>query len=268
VTVRRAVDDAFAQGRPALITYLMAGYPDRAGSVASIRAAAEAGADLIELGVPYGDPLADGPAIVEAASAARAAAPGGFGLAETLILAAELTGDPAMAPLVVMTYLNPMLRFGLPLLAQEAARAGVAGFIVPDLPADGPFADRWIQEARASGLSTIFLAAPTSTADRLVAITSASTGFVYCVSAVGVTGERATVSDGLPGFLGRVRAALGSGTTPIAVGFGISTPEQAAQVAAIADGVVVGSAVVKRQRDPERVREFVAETASAVHGAR
>lgn len=268
MTVAHTVGDAFAHGHPALITYLMAGFPDRAGSLASIRAAAASGADLVELGVPYGDPLADGPTIVEAANVARAATPGGFGLAETLTLAAELTADPAMPPIVLMTYLNPMLRFGLPRLATEAVRCGVSGFIVPDLPADSPFAGRWVPEAQAAGLSTVFLAAPTSPDDRLVAVASASTGFIYCVSSVGVTGERATLSEELPALLERVRAARGSAATPIAVGFGISTPEQAARVAAIADGVVVGSAIVKRQGDPERVRTFVAELASAVHAVR
>lgn len=261
------VGEAFGHGRPTLVTYLMAGCPDRAVSLASVRAAAASGADLIELGVPYGDPLADGPTIVEAARTARAAAPGGFGLAETLVLAAELATHPEMPPIVLMTYLNPMLRFGLDLLAREAAGAGVAGFIVPDLPVDSPFASRWTRAAHAEGLSTVFLAAPTSTDERLAAVALASTGFIYCVSSVGVTGERATLSKDLPSLVGRVRAARGAATTPIAVGFGISTPEQAAQVAAIADGVVVGSLIVKQQGDPERVRELVAALAVAVHEA-
>ena len=260
------VADAFAHGRPALITYLMAGYPDRAASLAAVRAAAAAGADLIELGVPYGDPLADGPTIVDAAAVARCANPGGFGLAETLDLAAELTADPAMPPVVLMTYLNPMLRFGLPRLAEVAAGAGVAGFIVPDLPVDSPFAVKWSADAHGAGLSTVFLAAPTSTDDRLTAVAAGSTGFIYCVSSVGVTGERASLPDDLPELIERVRAARGSSALPIAVGFGISTPEQAARVASIADGVVVGSAIVKRQGDVGELASFVAGLAAAVRG--
>jgi len=262
--VAHTVDEAFAHGRPALITYLMAGYPDRATSLAGVRAAAAAGADLIELGVPYSDPLADGPTIVEAAATARAANPGGFGLAETLELAAELTADPAMSPVVLMTYLNPMMRFGLPRLATEAARAGVAGFIVPDLPVDSPFAAQWRTYAHAAGLSTVFLAAPTSTSDRLAAVAAGSTGFIYCVSSVGVTGERASLPEDLAELLARLRTARGESTVPVAVGFGISTPEQAAQVAGIADGVVVGSAIVKRQAGPAVLASFVRDLATAV----
>jgi tryptophan synthase alpha chain len=262
--VARTASEAFSHGHPALITYLMAGYPDRATSLAAVRAAAAAGADLIELGVPYGDPLADGPTIVEAAAVARTANPGGFGLAETVGLAAELTADPATPPIVLMTYLNPMLRFGLPRLASEAVAAGIAGFIVPDLPVDSPFASQWSAQAHAAGLSTVFLAAPTSTDDRLSAVAAGSTGFIYCVSSVGVTGERATLPDDLPALLARVRAARGTSTTPVAVGFGISTPEQAAQVAGIADGVVVGSAIVKRQSDPADLAAFVGRLAAAV----
>jgi tryptophan synthase alpha chain len=245
----------------------MAGFPDRAASLQAACAAASAGADLIELGVPYGDPLADGPTIVHAAGVARAAHPGGFGLTETLALAAEMTADPAMPPIVLMTYLNPMLRTGLPALARQAVSAGVAGFIVPDLPVDSPFATSWIAEARSCGLSTVFLAAPTSTEERLAAVASASTGFIYCVSSVGVTGERATLAHDLPALVQRLRAARGTSDVPIAVGFGISTPEQAAQVSAIAEGVVVGSAIVKRQGDPVALASFVESLAAAVHGS-
>jgi tryptophan synthase alpha chain len=165
-----------------------------------------------------------------------------------------------------MTYLNPMLRFGLTRLATEAAGAGVAGFIVPDLPVDSPFAEKWTAEAHAVGLSTVFLAAPTSTDARLAAVAAGSTGFIYCVSSVGVTGERATLPHDLPELIERVRAARGLSAVPIAVGFGISTPEQAARVASIADGVVVGSAIVKRQGDADELAAFVSVLAAAVRG--
>lgn len=265
VTPPRALGFAFSHGRPALITYLMAGFPDRATSVAAVRAAADAGADLIELGVPYADPLADGPTIVDAAEVARAAE-GGFGLAETLALASELTATPGMPPIALMTYLNPMLRYGFPRLAAEAAEAGVGGFIVPDMPPDNPMTARWLAAAEPLGLDTVFLAAPTSTPERLRTVAEASTGFIYVVSSVGVTGERGELPPELKDLVGRVKASRTS-EVPVAVGFGVSTPAQAAAVAGMADGVIVGSAIVKRQREPREVGEFVAALSAAVHGA-
>ena len=259
------VGSAFTHGRPALITYLMAGFPDRATSGMSVRAAALCGADLIELGVPFADPLADGPAIVRAAGVARAQ-PGGFGLSQTLELARELTSSGNLPPIVLMSYLNPLLTYGFPRLAADAASAGVAGFIIPDLPPDSPIAAKWLAAAAGCGLQTVFLVAPTSTANRISVVTRTSQGFVYVVSSVGVTGERSELPPHLPALVERVRAAAGSGL-PVAVGFGVSTPEQALAVARIADGVIVGSAIVKRQTDPHELGEFVSALASAVHGA-
>ena len=255
---------AFAMGRPALVAYLMAGYPDRATSIASVRAAAAAGADLIELGVPYADPLADGPVIVDAANAARAAE-GGFGLAETLAVAAELAADTAMPPIALMTYLNPMLSYGLPRLAADAASAGVGGFIVPDLPPDNPMTASWRTASAPLGIDTVFLVAPTSTPDRIRTVAEASSGFIYVVSSVGVTGERDELPPGLGELVARVRQGRRGGM-PIAVGFGVSDARTAAAVATLADGVIVGSAIVKRQADPAEVARFVAGLAAAVHG--
>lgn len=263
VSPERSLGHAFSHGRPALVAYLMAGFPDRMVSADSVRAASASGADLIELGVPYADPLADGPTIVDAANVARSAE-GGFGLAETLALASELTVAPGMPPIALMTYLNPMLRYGFPRLAQDAAVAGVGGFIVPDMPPDNPMTGRWLAAAEPLGLQTVFLAAPTSTPARLQTVAEASAGFIYVVSSVGVTGERGALPPELSDLVERVR--LCSQGTPVAVGFGVSTPEQAAAVARMADGVIVGSAIVKRQRDPERVGAFVAALATAVHG--
>ena len=263
--VSRRLGTAFIHGRPALITYLMAGFPDRVTSIASIRAAADAGADLIELGVPYADPLADGPTIVDAANIARGAE-GGFGLAETLALAGELTAAGDMPPIALMTYLNPMLRYGLPRLAADAAAAGIGGFIVPDLPPDNPMTGMWTAVAQPLGIDTVFLAAPTSTPERLRTVAEASSGFIYVVSSVGVTGERGELPSELPALVGRVRK-WSAGDVPIAVGFGVSTPEQAAAVARIADGVIVGSAIVKRQREPDAVFGFVRGLADAIRRA-
>ncbi len=260
----------FPPERAALVVYLMAGYPDRATSLASLRAAARAGADVIELGVPYGDPLADGPVIANAGHAARLQH-GGFGLREALDLAAEfIRTTPAAPPVALMTYVNPVLRLGFEETASRARSAGVAGFIIPDLPPDDPMARRWIGAAHAATLDTVFLVAPTSTTERLRAAVAASTGFIYVVSSVGITGERATVRTDLDDLVSRVRAARSEAgeRTPVAVGFGVSSPEQASRVAGLADGVVVGSAIVRRQSDPTAVGEFVAELASAVRSPR
>jgi tryptophan synthase alpha chain len=254
---------AFAHGRPALVAYLMAGFPTRAESLEALHILAESGADLIELGVPYSDPLADGPVIREAADAARAAAGGGFGLAETVDLAREFiaTAGPDAPPVALMTYLNPLMRAGLPSVASAMRDAGIGGVIVPDLPPD--MAGPWL--AASSGIDTVFLAAPTSTPERLAKVGSMSRGFVYCVSSTGVTGERAELPPELSELAARVAAAT---ELPVAVGFGVSTPEQAATVAQAADGVIVGSAIVRRQGDAAALGEFVASLAAAVHGSR
>jgi len=239
---------AFRAGRTALVTYLMTGYPDRETSLASVRAAAAAGADLVELGVPYGDPLADGKTIRTAGWDALAR---GVGLADALELAREFVageGDPP--PVALMTYYNPMLRMGLDRLADVARDVGVGGFIVPDLPADA--ANEWL--AASGGLDTVFLAAPTSTPERLRLVGERSSGFVYCVSSLGVTGVRDDIPGDLTALVERVRAAT---ELPVAVGFGIGTPEAAAKVGEIADGVVVGSAIVARQKEPGEVERFV-----------
>ena len=252
----------FAEGRPALVAYLMAGYPDAATSLASLRAAAAAGADVIELGVPYGDALADGPVIVRAAATAMTASPDGFGLAEAIELAKEFLAEPGIEtapPVALMTYCNPVMRMGEPEVAARALEAGVSGFIIPDMPPD--VAGAWLDAA--SGLDTVFLVAPTSTEVRLAKVGAASSGFVYCVSTTGITGERSELPPGLASLVERVRAQT---ELPIAVGFGVGTPDQARAVATIADGVIVGSAIVKRQEDPARVGSFVAELAEAVHG--
>lgn len=253
---------AFSAGQPALIAYMMAGYPTRAESLAALHMLADAGADLIELGVPYADPLADGPVIRDAAEEARLAAGGAFGLAETIDLAREFTqsaGEDA-PPVALMTYLNPLMRTGLAKAAEAMLDAGIGGVIIPDLPPD--MAAPWL--AVSGGLDTVFLAAPTSTPERLTKVGEASRGFVYCVSSTGVTGERSELPAELSSLVARVKAAT---TLPVAVGFGVSTPEQAGVVAGHADGVIVGSAIVKRQRDVTELGAFVTLLAGAVHGA-
>ncbi len=253
---------AFTKGRPALVAYVMGGYPDRAGALAALHVLAESGADLIELGVPFADPLADGPVIRDAAEVARAAAGGVFGLVETIDLAAEFIANagPDAPPVALMTYLNPLMRGGMAKVAESMRVAGIGGVIVPDLPPD--MAAPWLAASR--GIDTVFLAAPTSTPERLARVGGASAGFVYCVSTTGVTGERSELPEELSALVDRVRAAT---PLPVAVGFGVSTPQQAAVVSRIADGVVVGSAIVRRQRDTTDLRVFVSELARAVHGS-
>lgn len=246
---------AFSQERKTLVVYLMSGYPDRATCLAACRAAVAAGAGVVELGVPYGDPLADGPVIRDAGYVALAS---GWGLSDALDMAAELAGDAHAVPIAIMTYYNPMLALGLEETARRAREAGVSGFIIPDLPVEA--AGAWLEAS--DGLDTVFLVAPTSTDDRLAAVASVGRGFVYAVSSVGLTGERAMLSDRLPTLVERVRTHT---DLPVAVGFGISTPERAAGVAKIADGVIVGSAVVAVQDDPAEVARTVAALYAAVH---
>jgi len=262
ITQCRGLGRAFTKGRPALVAYVMGGYPDRAGALAALHVLAEAGADLIELGVPFADPLADGPVIRDAAEVAREAAGGVFGLAETIDLAAEFiaAAGPDAPPVALMTYLNPLMRGGMSKVAESMREAGIGGVIVPDLPPD--MAAPWLAASR--GIDTVFLAAPTSTPERLARVGGASAGFVYCVSATGVTGERSELPEELSALVERVRAAT---SLPVAVGFGVSTAQQAAVVSRFADGVIVGSAIVRRQRDTTDLRMFVSELAQAVHGS-
>lgn len=252
---------AFACGHPALVVYLMAGYPDRAGSLAALHAVAQAGADIIEIGVPYSDALADGPIIVRAANAAMQAAPQGFGLTHAIDLAEEFlagAGDDA-PPVALMTYANPVHHMGYATAAARMRESGISGVIIPDMPTS--VARPWLDVAE--GLDTVFLAAPTSTPERLDEIGRMSGGFVYCVSTTGITGERAELPPELTSVVQRVREQT---ALPVAVGFGISTPGQAAGVACIADGVIVGSAAVRRQDDVRALGDFVSELARAVHG--
>lgn len=239
----------------------MAGYPTRGESLAALRVLAESGADLIELGVPYSDPLADGPVIRDAADAARAAAGGTFGLAETIDLAAQFIAEAGHGapPVALMTYLNPLMRMGLPKVASAMREAGIGGVIIPDLPPD--MAGPWL--AASEGIDTVFLVAPTSTPVRLAKVGAMSRGFVYCVSSTGVTGERAELPVELAELVARVKAAT---ELPVAVGFGVSSSDQAAVVSRVADGVIVGSAIVKRQADLPELRAFVRQLAGAVHG--
>ena len=222
--------------RTLLIPYLTAGYPRREETVELLLALEEGGADAIELGLPFSDPLADGPVIQGTSQAALEA---GITHREILDLAAAFRGR-SRTPLILMGYVNPILAFGTERFFAEAAAAGVDGLILPDLPPEeaAPFH----RPAREAGLDWIFLAAPTSDDERLSRIDALSTTFNYCVSVAGVTGERSDLPAGLEGYLARAARRF---TKPFVVGFGIRSPAQVARVCPPAAGVVVGSALLR-----------------------
>lgn len=265
--VAAAIRGANTEGRAALLVYLPAGYPDMATSQRCLAAAAEAGADVLEVGFPYSDPLMDGPVIQAACQTALEA---GYTPADDFAMCGELTASLAV-PAVVMTYYNLVWHYpgsegprgaaqagdaGLAAFAADAADAGLAGAIVPDLPAAE--SRPWRQAAATHGLATVFLAAPSSTEATLAAVTQASTGFVYATSVMGVTGARTSLGAAAAPLVERVRAHADD--TPVCVGLGVSTPHQAAEVAGFADGVIVGSAAVRAAADgPEAVGALVAE---------
>ena len=226
-----------AEGRAALLPYLMLGYPDPDISLAAAKAALLAGADGLELGIPFSDPLADGPTIQHAGDIALSQ---GMNLTKAFEMVAELRKLDDEAPFFLMSYLNPLLAYGLEDLCQRAAEVGIDGLIVPDLPLEeeGALADM----CSALGLSIIHLVAPTSSDQRIGQIAGHSQGMLYLVSVTGVTGTREALPVGLDGFVQRVRDST---NLPVAVGFGISTPEQARRVGMLADGIIVGSALIR-----------------------
>jgi len=212
-----------------------------------------AGADAFEIGLSFSDPLADGPVIQHATQIALEK---GITVKQSLEMIAELRSRGVTQPFLVMGYFNPILAYGLERFVDEAAAAGVDGFIVPDLPPEE--ADDLDRLCRAHGLGLIYFLAPTSTDDRVKLVAEKAQGFIYLVSIAGVTGARTQVASGLRDFVERIRKAT---STPIAIGFGVSTPEQASAVSQIADGVIIGSALVQivdRAEDkPQAAARFI-----------
>ncbi|HEV8231217.1 MAG TPA: tryptophan synthase subunit alpha [Thermoanaerobaculia bacterium] len=240
-----AFERARSDGSAAFIPYLTAGDPSAAGTVELARTLAEAGADVLELGVPFSDPIADGPVLQRAADRALAA---GTTLSDVWRIAEEIRSETRLA-LLLFSYLNPLLHRGLERTAREARGAGLDGVLVTDLPPEE--AGEIEPVIREAGLETVFLVSPTSTADRMARAAELSTGFLYVISRPGTTGARASLPADLPATVARARRAVerrqrGSGeeSLPVAVGFGISTPPMARAAARMADGVVVGSALV------------------------
>jgi tryptophan synthase alpha chain len=248
-------------GRKALVVYVCAGDPDLATTERLVPLLAEAGADVIELGVPFSDPLADGPTIQAASQRALAS---GTTLGGVLDMVQRLRSGGCDVPLVLFGYLNPILRMGVAPFVARAKDAGADGVLVADLPLEESI--ELSQAATGKGLSLVLLAAPTTPPARLKAIGQATRGFLYFVSVTGVTGARTALPEDLPAKLAEVRAAS---EAPVAVGFGVSTPEQARTLAAHADAVVVGSALVdalhQGGKDFQGALALVRSLAAAVH---
>lgn len=234
--IQQLFDRRKREHKAVLVAYLTAGDPTLEATPGLVAALERGGADLIELGVPFSDPIADGPVIQRGSDRALKA---GTTVGKVLSIAKTIR-ETSQIPLLLFTYLNPVLRYGLANLARDAKAAGIDGCLLTDVSVEE--AEVYVSAMRAAGLDTVFLAAPTSTPERLKLVAKYSSGFIYLVSRTGVTGERAQLSDTLQPLIDSTRAIS---TLPLAAGFGISTPQQAGAVAKIADGVVVGSAIVR-----------------------
>ena len=244
------VDAVFSQRKhKALIPYVTVGYPSIEATLKVVPMLARSGADIIELGIPFSDPLADGATIQKASFHALA-----NGVAPRLCLeVAEKLRQEVETPLLFMTYLNPILNYGLEEFCSSCARAGVSGLIIPDLPPEE--GTELEVSTRKHGLDLVYLLAPNSTEDRIKLVAEKSRGFIYLVSITGVTGARDSLPEELDTFVAKVRRVA---SQPLCVGFGISAPEQAKRVAQIADGVIVGSRLIQlMEEDTELVRGFM-----------
>lgn len=250
------LETARAEGRAALVVYLPVGYPDVDGSIAAAKAAVDAGADIIELGFPYSDPSMDGPLIQQAV---QAALDGGTRTADVLRAVGEVAATGA--PTLVMTYFNPVLRYGVDAFARDLAAVGGAGLITPDLIPDE--ADEWMRASDAHDLDRVFLVAPSSTTERLASTAAACRGFVYAASTMGVTGARTQVGERAAELVAATREA---GAPRVCVGLGVSSGAQAAEIAGYADGVIVGSALVRTLVRTDGDREAALADLSALTG--
>lgn len=261
--IRAAFAAAAEERRAAFIAYVVAGYPSATDAVDVAEAALEAGADILEIGIPFSDPMADGPVI---AAASRASLAAGGGVRSAVDLARALRDRGARQPILAMSYLNPLLAHGTGQALEALAAAGIDGLIVPDLPVgEDPSFERAVAS---SGLAVSFLVAPNTPPDRLDEAVVASTAFLYVVPLLGVTGAREDLADGAVELIVRIRQAA-RGRAPVVAGFGISAASQVARLAEVADGVVVGSALVKAVASPNgsggaaRVRALVRELSAA-----
>lgn len=266
------LDDLFirlkAAGRPAMIAYITGGDPTLAASANIAISLEQAGVDILELGIPFSDPLADG-ATIQAASGRALAA--GASVAGIIDLIREIR-KTSQIPIVLFAYLNPVYVYGFDQFQVDAVAAGADGLLLLDLPPQEAARNAELTKSQGTGLKSIRLIAPTTPAERLKEITDASEGFIYYVSREGVTGEQSSLSTDIAERVAAIRALT---HVPVAVGFGISNPEQAATVAKLADGVVVGSAIVRKIGEigdvpelPSKIADFVRPIAEAVHGVK
>lgn len=253
------IANAFQSRHIAFMPYSVLGYPTPEMSLQVVQTLVAAGADLLELGVPFSDPLADGPTIQ---AATQRALENGVTLAGCIAMVAGLRAHGVETPALLMGYVNPILAYGVKRFVADSAAAGVDGFIVPDLP---PEEAGELEEACGQhGLALVYLLAPTSPPERIALVAEKSQGFIYLVSLTGVTGARETLPPGLADFVERVRAVT---RKPLAVGFGIGSGQQARAVAQLADGVIVGSALVQRAAESiERVQSLAVELREALDG--
>jgi tryptophan synthase alpha chain len=259
------IENAF-KNKPIFMPYFPLGYPDLDTSIDVIEALAKHGADLIEVGLSFSDPLADGPVIQHATQIALEK---GITIKKSLEAVKELRRRCVDIPLILMGYYNPMLTYGLENFVHDAVDVGVDGFIIPDLPMEESqeFNLALSEAAQDGNIPLIPMLAPTSSPERMGMIARNAKGFIYLVSVTGVTGERKSISEGLGELINRVREHT---SEPVCVGFGISTPEQAKQVGALADGVIVGSACVKAiggsEKPIETAKQFAASFREALNG--
>lgn len=254
--IRNCFNKLKEEGKKAFIPYIMGGYPSVDATIKNLFLLKECGADIVELGVPFSDPLADGPVIQ---SASEEALKNRVNLKTILEIVKEVR-KVSDIPLVLMTYYNPVFKYGEKRFVESAVESGVDGVIIPDLPPDEAMTLRKI--SLQYGFANIFLLAPTSTEKRIKLVSQSSTGFIYYVSITGITGARLS----LDGKHERIISIIRSFTKkPIATGFGVSTPEEARMVASFSDGVIVGSAIVKRLREPEdELKNYIKSISSAI----
>jgi tryptophan synthase alpha chain len=251
------IKNAFTKGHPAFMPYTVLGYPTRQASLDTVQILVEAGADLLELGIPFSDPLADGPTIQ---AATQKSLENGTTVQDCLAMTRELRQQGISTPALLMGYINPMLAYRLEQFVTEAAEAGVDGLIVPDLPPEE--AEELETICASHGLALVYLLAPTSTPERIKQVAEKSRGFIYLVSLTGVTGARNQLPPDIGEFVARVRQQT---DTPLAVGFGIGNGEQARSVAQLSDGVIVGSALVKQAAvSTDSVRALATELREAL----
>lgn len=254
--VEKVFKELKRKNKKAFIPYIMAGDPSLERTRDTVLMLEKCGADIVELGVPFTDPLADGPTIQRAAERALKA---GVTLRRVVAFVKELRSHTAI-PLLLMTYYNPVFKYGEEGFIKDAVVAGIDGVIIPDLPPDE--AGGLLKLSRNAGFATVFLLAPTSTEDRIRRVGRACRGFIYYVSMTGITGSRLSLDDSFSESVQKIRRTTGK---PVAVGFGVSTPEEARAVSEISDGVIVGSAIVKRLQDsPGNLESFILDLRRAI----